>query len=228
MLLEKSLLLLPTRQARIDAVEGILSAAQDNGTFTYTELLLSDEALYTTAFEIMDGVQVDAQNTPHGGAREPWQSGPLRLVSLDTQEKVDADNDTMTAAGAHVSAKRSLQTIKYSKWYQPRIPGTNAKGPAVKKAVDMGMDAMVDDSLDGGRTARGLLLKYGWPNRNVKSRSGSVGHLVEWRWLEKVAKAAGNAPEDQEIRDLWDSLRARFDAPKKTKNAAPLAAGATP
>jgi len=223
-LLEKSLLSITSVEERYNAVKNIVLAAIEDGTFTYTELLLSDEALYTVAFMVMDGTIIDSGSIPRTGAHPVIPSGPLRLVCIDTPEKVAADN-----AGKQPEQHRQLLTMRSSVWHQPRIPGTNQRGKAVKKSTDYGMDAMVDDSLDQGRIARSLLLKYGWPIRNVMSTNGVVGHIVEWRWLERAAQAAGTAPEDQEIRDLYELIKARTE-PKATKrqSALPVSAGVSP
>lgn len=213
MLLPESLLHLPTQRARYEAVKNIVKNAVEDGSFTYTDLLLSDEALYTTAFMALDGTVFDGAMVPQQGAHEVIQTGTIRLVSIDKN-----------------------QPIKHSSWYQPRIPGTDKRGEPVKQSKDLGTDALVNDSLDGGRVARCLLLKYGWPNRNIMSRSGTVGTIVEWRWLERAALAAGNAPEDQEIRDLYETLKERIEpkspaAPAqqtKRQNAPNQGAGVTP
>jgi hypothetical protein len=221
---------LPTKAAKYEAIKGIVLGAVDDDTFTYTDLLLCDEALYTVAFEVLDGTVTNSSNQPQPGAHQAIQGDPLRLVCLDTPEKVAEDNSDKPK---HLH--RTLDTVRYSEWYEPRIPGTNKRGKPIKRAVDLGLDGMVADHYPD-RTARGLLVRHGWPNRNVKSRSGSVGHLVEWRWLERAAQAAGDAPEDKEIRDLYQTLKARFDAKPATAPApatkrqerAPGGAGATP
>lgn len=223
MLLPKSLLSIQNSADLYEAVKGTVLAATEDGTFTYTDLLLSGEALSTIAFMVMDGT-VFEQTIPRAGAYPAIQSGPLRLVCIDTAEKVAADN-----AGLPAEKHRQLWTMKHSAWFQPRIPGTSERGKPIKKTIDYGMDAMIDDSLDQGRIARAMLVKYGWPTKNIQSTSGVVGHIVEWRWLEKAALAAGTAPEDQEIRDLYEQLKARGETKQQTKRpSAPQGAGASP
>lgn len=219
MLLPKSLLAITNSEEQYKAVKGLVLSAIEDGSFTYTDLLLSGEALFTIAFMVMDGT-VFEHSIPRTGATQAIQSGPLRLVCIDTPEKVTADN-----AGLQPEKHRQLWTMKHSAWFEPRIPGTSERGRAIKKTVDYGMDAMVDDSLDQGRIARALLVKYGWPSKNVMSTSGVVGHIVEWRWLERAAQASGTAPEDQEIRDLYEQLKARTE-PKQTKRQSAPAQGA--
>jgi hypothetical protein len=148
-LLPKSLLDIGRLSDRYDAVKSIVLSAIEDGTFTYTELMLSDEALYTTAFMVMDGTVMDSGGVPRAGALEVIPSGPLRLVCIDTPEKVEADN-----AGLAPHQHRKLFTIRDGIWHAPRIPGSSIRGDRVKRTVDYGMDAMIDDSLDSGRQAR--------------------------------------------------------------------------
>jgi len=189
--LDISILQLPTREGRVAAVRGAIIGAMEAGTFTYTELMLQDEALQTMAFEVLDGVSTSPQNVPQYGAEKIYNVGPVRLVSIDGQP------------------------MKSSEWYEPRIPGTNLRAKPIKRVVDHGTDAVIDDTKDNGRQARRLLLKAGWPIRNIKSRSGSVGHIVEWRWLERAAAEPGATEEHREIQALYERLKG--EAPKQTQ-----------
>ena len=201
-MLDESILRLPKKEDQIAAVRDAIHNAIELGTFTYTDVMVLDEALQTLAFEVLDGVVVSPTNIPQYAATEVLNVGPVRLVSLD----VTAEDGTVT-----------VPRMTYSKLYSPRIPGTNQRARPIKKAVDLGTDAMVDDSRDNGRIARRLLLRQGWPIRNIRSRSGSLGTIVEWRWLEKAAAEPGDTEENREIRELLARLKARAPATEAPK-----------
>lgn len=205
-MLDEKILQLPTKDLRMEAVKAAVQESLDAGTFTYTEVMILDEALMTLVFEFLDGVSVSSANIPQYGTETIHNVGPVRLVSIDGRP------------------------IKYRKWVQDRIPGTSKYSPKRKREVDLGTDAMVDDSKDSGRLARHLLGVSGWPIRNIRSRSGSVGTIVEWRWLEKAAAEPGDSGENREVRELYQRLKGNADAPieapQKTKNAPPAGAGA--
>lgn len=210
-MLDESILRLPTKEARTEAIKDDLLTGDGDGIrsdFTYTEVMLLDEALQTLVFEVLDGVMTSSQNTPQYGASKIYNVGPVRLVSLNDMPMV------------------------VSKWHEARIPGTNRRAKPVKKTVTLGTDVMVDDSKDNGRMARRLLLKDGWPIRNIRSRSGSVGTIVEMRWLEKAAAEPGDTEEHRELRELLSKLKARdasAEAPKNmTQARAKQPAGASP
>ncbi len=201
-MIDASVLQLPTKAQRTAAISDAILGAIDSETFTYTELMLLDEGLYTIAFEILDGVVTDSANVPQR-AGDVLNTDPVRLVSLDGQP------------------------IKYSENYTPRIPGSTKRGPTVKRPVELGSDAMVDNSLDKGRIARRLLLKEGWPIRNVRSRSGGVGRIVEMRWLEKAAAEKGDSEELREVRKLLADIKGR-ESPKAKRQSAATAVEVSP
>lgn len=204
-MLDNNWLQLPTRAKKLEAVQDAVIDAIETGTFTYTDILLADEGLYILAFEVLDGITVNTMNIPQGGGRV-YSVGPIRLASIDPK-----------------------QPMKTSEWYTPRVPGTTKRGKAEMRSIDLGMDTMVDDSHDGGRTARMLLLKYGWPIRNIQSRSGNLGHIVEVKWLERVASSPDATDE---YRDLLAQINARasaaHEAPKTNQTRPSKAAGAMP
>lgn len=199
---DQSFLQLPTKEAKKAAVKARVQTALESGTFTYTDLMLNHEELVTLAFEAMDGVVVSG-TLPNYGQGGIYRGGTVRLVSTDP-----------------------TQPIKYSEFYEPLIAGTDQRGAPRKRTVELGQVADVDDSWEGQRIARRVLLQFGWPVRNVRSNGATTGHIVEWRWLEKAA-ARGDAT--QEITDLYNKLKPLVEpesAPKtKRMNAAQPAAG---
>ncbi len=202
---DESILQLPTKDRKRTAIEAVLLDRVENGTFSYTELLLHDAGIYTVAFEILDGISTNAMNVPQASGRV-LSVGPVRLVSIDPK-----------------------QPLRYSELYTPRIPGSAKRGEPIKRVVELGLDAMVDDSMDNGRIARGLLMKHGWPIRNVRSRSGIIGHIVEMRWLEKACAEKGDSEELREVRQLLAEINSRTgDATSRKSPRAASAAGVSP
>jgi hypothetical protein len=207
-MLDPSIALLPSREGKRLAVQQAIIKAVTEGSFTYTDLILCGTELMTIGFEVMDGVTVGANNTPQTLAAETYDppGGTVRLVSIDPNF-----------------------SMQYSRWVRPVIPGTNKQAPAYKKATHYGADATIEDRLDRGRIPRGILVRHGWPYRQIVSNGSDVGRVVEWKWLERVATSP-DASDD--YRELYATLKARPDAAKTqqapiTKNAA-KAVGATP
>jgi len=208
MLLDPSIALLPSREGKRHAVkEAVVKAIQD-GSFAYTDLILCGPELMTIGFEVMDGVIVGANNTPQAMAEETFDppGGSVRLVSIDPS-----------------------YSMQHSRWVRPNIPGTSKQAPAYKKAQHYGNDALIEDRIDKGRVARTLLVRHGWPHRQVVSNGSDVGRIVEWSWLKRAANTPG-ASDD--YRELYEQLKERVETaqpkPQVQIKSAAKAVGASP
>lgn len=196
---DQSLLQLPSYAAKRDAITTALSKAHDAGTLTYTELLLAPQEVYTIAFEIIDGVEKSGDNIPvYQPQDRAFDFGPVRLMSIDTEPH---------------------HRIKTWKWKQSIIPGTNMMAPRkVEVVTDHGWDFTTEDRYEDGRPARRLLIDFGWPTRQVTSQNGTLGHIVEMKWLERVC---ASADATEEFTTLYASLKARIEQSRTDKKSPP-------
>lgn len=196
---DQTLLQLPSYASKRAAITSALAKAHEAGTLTYTDLLLAPQEIYTIAFEILDGVEKSGDNIPvYQPQDREFDFGPVRLAAIDTDP-------------AH--------RIKTWKWKQSIIPGTSIVSPRkVEVVTDHGWDFTTDDRYEDGRPARRLLIDFGWPIRQATSRSGTLGHIVELKWLERVC-AGDDATE--EFTSLLASIKARVEQFRPDKKAPP-------
>lgn len=193
----------PVSSKQRDAIRQVIDRRIQAKTFTYTELLMCPEPARTMGLEYLDGVQ-SANGFP-AVSGQPVNIGPVRLICLDKND-----------------------TIKVSRWGRKNIYGTLVEAPPQKFTVDLGNDALVDDSYPD-RQARNVLRKGGFPSRDVASRGANSGRIVELKWLEQRAKEP-DAPE--EILSLHRQILERITAPAeapplsapKSKSAGPASA----
>ncbi len=185
-----------------DAVNAAVERAISKGTITYTDILMAAEPVQTYALEYLDGVTSESGTS--SSKSNPLSFGPVRLVCLNAND-----------------------SIRVARWGTRRIWGTSEPGPSEKLTTDMGNDAAVDDQYPE-RLARNVLRARGWPVRNKRSRGSNDGTVVEWKWLEREAKAEGAVAE---VVDLYRSILARTapePAPTKQTKSAGAPASAHP
>jgi hypothetical protein len=194
---DQALQQLPSYAAKRAAITAVLSRHHEEGTLTYTDLLLNPRELWTIAFEILDGVTKTGDNIPqYDPTARQFEIGQVRLVSIDPTKH-----------------------IKISKWHQPMIPGMNIQQrDKVKVTKDHGLEVTLDDRLEDGRPARIQLVNHGWPIRQFTSRTGEAGHIVEWKWFER---AATGPDANDEYRELHATLKKRMET--RTENVQPTA-----
>jgi hypothetical protein len=196
---DQALLQLPSYESKRAAITTALAKAHEAGTLTYTDLLLAPREVYTIAFEVMDGVSKSGDNIPVYQPQErEFDFGPVRLMSIDTEPH---------------------HRIKTWKWKQSVIPGTSMVSPRkVEVITDHGWEFATEDRYEDGRPARRLLIDFGWPIRQVTSRSGTLGHIVEMKWLERVV----NGPDaTEEFTTLYAALKARIEQSRPDKKSPP-------
>ncbi len=199
---DQTIVNLPSRQAKRQAIQDKIQAAKEAGTLTYTDIMLNHQELVTFAFEVMDGVMLDSNNVPQYGQGDPIDLEPVRLVAIDPKYE-----------------------IRVHRWHQPRVPGTGQETRNREVVIDrLGNDTIIEDRFDRGRVARRLLWEHGWPIRQYRSRTGEAGDIVEWKWFERVAQSPDAGAE---YREIYEALKARLENPRpndiKTKAPAPRA-----
>jgi hypothetical protein len=164
---------------RADVKEQVRKELAD-GTFTITDTLLIDEPYRSDVWEACDGIVVTGTQCL-GMVEEPLTSGTVKLVHIDPKGKIES------------LVKKST-----------RIPGT-IKEVTSKVKKSFGNFADVPDNAPS-RVARNILYRECWPARQSRPGAKEAGTVVEWKWLEREAKAPG-ALEDYV--ELYNEIKTR-------------------
>jgi len=187
------LLSIPTQSKQRDQVRVELLAAINSGTFTYTELLSSQEPFRTMALEILDGVTGNQSIPTYGGGSvQTWGNKPFRLVHVDPNGR-----------------------IKVPGMKDVRVPGASSTRQE-KHWEDLGNIADVYD-YPHDRQARYLLQTKGWPVRQTITNGNTVGSIVEWEWL--VQEAARGSAARPDCVELHAEIAKRIDAWEEARTA---------
>lgn len=190
----------PSSSKQRDAVRAAIHEAIANGTFTYTELLASQEPFRTFGLEVLDGVTVTGSKPTYGGeGLQDWGGQPFRLCHVEENGVI------------------RLPVMK-----AVRVPGSFA----IKNEKHWESAGNIADVYDHphNRQARYLLQTKGWPVRQTVSSGNAIGSIVEWEWLvQEAARGEQARPGCIELHDriakrieAWEAARAAAAAqPKK-------------
>lgn len=167
---------------------------QSNGLFL-TPILQLEEPFRSNALEALDGVEVEGGRPKRDeGKVIAAQLGPVRLAAI----KNEGDGLVEYDPKGHI-----YQTV-FNSYI---VPGTEVL-QRHKAQKDNGSFASL-----GHYQARDVLVKYGWPIRDYRSKGNTRGTVVEVDWL----KAEVKKPEASDvIKLLWDSIKPIAEAGQPT------------